>query len=539
MRGAKCELRTGMMGPTKEDATVEEEASDNLKLGDHVMLIGLADNSGLNGTKGTLMKVMGKDRWVVKVENAEKTKILTTKNLRKVGGPPPVAYSIIATCDEWEPHQMVWNEAENCYEAIVKMGKSCEEDFKFLEDGEWSKCVYPNREKASPWDNHTVQGPNEDDADTEWTIGRHPNDRSFDGAIYTVRLFLSAEYKPLRVDWELQKDGQNKIIHQNEKVKHDEHGGQNEITDQNDKVKHDEHNAHTEQKDTGPALKDAGNGVQLQPLECKHDECTKKEQEKDRGQFLENTMHDARTMRKQPQDNNSPIEEGSKTWSWGGQEDQHCLNEQKNDDAAWAWDITGGLAWKPKEPEMEPESDPYLRDKKQELEVMEVERKARERLEKHLEEAAQQERIAIKDKEEEERQNQELFEEDRKIREEMANRAFLHQAQVRDWGNRQFQGMRGKPSHCMECWKPFETMPKSVRTTCDNPRKPMRCCEQCYLQYQRICKAGWNATVVAEDGYTAAEHALWTSETKNMPLSAARQLVMHEFRNKFMKGAVA
>merc|ERR1712113_228243 len=92
-----------------------------------------------------------------------------------------------------------------------------QEDFKFLQNGEWPKCVYPSQEKANPWDDHIVQGPNEDDADTEWSIGRHPNDQSFNGARYTVRLFLSsADGTPLHVDWELQNAGANTFHRKND-----------------------------------------------------------------------------------------------------------------------------------------------------------------------------------------------------------------------------------------------------------------------------------------------------------------------------------
>merc|ERR1711948_6213 len=94
-------------------------------------------------------------------------------------------------------------------------------------------------------------------------------------------------------------------------------------------------------------------------------------------------------------DNNCHVELHS---GWDSRQKENYPKEEA-DSAAWTWDANGGLVWKHREAELEPESNPYLTDKQQEFEVLEVERKARERLERRFALAAQEEKLALEDKE--------------------------------------------------------------------------------------------------------------------------------------------
>jgi len=189
---------------------------DTFEVGDEVLLVGMPNE--LNGSAGKLTRMAGKDRWAVSIiaDGKEKKTVVSIKNLQRLGdtavapetkadtaAAKPKRYDIIGTWDDWEPHPMDWIERLHCYEYVAELrGDENMESFKFLAEGDWELCVYPNKSCATLHDNHIVCGPDDGGMDTEWTIGHHEADSAAPGARYQVRLFFSGA-QPQRVAWEL------------------------------------------------------------------------------------------------------------------------------------------------------------------------------------------------------------------------------------------------------------------------------------------------------------------------------------------------
>jgi len=189
---------------------------ENLAIGDTVTVFDMPEDSGLNGFVGTLLKPVGRNRWSLKVEGDDKSKVVPTPNLKKVkvkgtvaaGSPSsgstaaPGKYSIVGTWVDWEPQAMTWNSEVRCFEFKVVIGSDGSESFKILKNGDWDGCVYPNCKDATPHDDHELKGPDDGGLNEDWTIGVHANDKVTVGGRYKVKLHVSANGTPTRVDWE-------------------------------------------------------------------------------------------------------------------------------------------------------------------------------------------------------------------------------------------------------------------------------------------------------------------------------------------------
>lgn len=179
---------------------VQEES---FELGDTVMVHGMTGDSDLNGAVGKLVKTVGRGRFAVMLEGKDKSTVVSVKNLERYveTNETPKPYDIVGTWDDWEPHPMAWNSGLKCYEFTVTLGNDGVESFKFLVEGDWDTCVYPNRKDAGLHDGHNVCGPADGGLDAEWTIGLHQTDRAAPGSSYKVRVFFSGG-APRSVKWE-------------------------------------------------------------------------------------------------------------------------------------------------------------------------------------------------------------------------------------------------------------------------------------------------------------------------------------------------
>mmetsp|Transcript_64680 Transcript_64680/g.192761 ORF Transcript_64680/g.192761 Transcript_64680/m.192761 type:complete len:502 (-) Transcript_64680:25-1530(-) len=167
----------------------------DFKLGDRIVLVGIAGDPEINGSAGKLVKAIGKGRWAVMLDGKDKTTVVSTRNLERPaeGAAPPTPYTIVGTWDEWEPHEMQWNSGLRCFEFTATLGSDAMESFKLLLDGDWDLCVYPDRAGAHLHDGHTICGPDDGGMDQEWTIGLHQADCASPGVSYTVRVFMAGE----------------------------------------------------------------------------------------------------------------------------------------------------------------------------------------------------------------------------------------------------------------------------------------------------------------------------------------------------------
>mmetsp|Transcript_114120 Transcript_114120/g.333583 ORF Transcript_114120/g.333583 Transcript_114120/m.333583 type:complete len:510 (-) Transcript_114120:107-1636(-) len=174
---------------------------DDFEIGDEVVLVGMAPE--LSGSRGKVVKTMGKGRYAVMVDGKDRSTVVNAKNLERFAAEeaPAKPYTIVGTWDDWEPHEMRWISGLKCFEHEVVLGNDSVESFKFLIDGDWDNCVYPSRTSANLHDGHDVCGPDDGGLDAEWTIGLHQTDQAGPGSRFRVRVFLAAGV-PRSVQWE-------------------------------------------------------------------------------------------------------------------------------------------------------------------------------------------------------------------------------------------------------------------------------------------------------------------------------------------------
>jgi len=166
----------------------------------------------INGTVGKLLRSVGRGRWAVSIDGKGRSTVVNDKNLERYvelaalkvqSFAKPKPYHIVGTWDDWESHEMEWDAGLSCFEFLVRLGNDCVESFKFLVDGEWDACVYPDTAGASCHSCHKVCGPDDGGVDSEWTIGTHRADLAKPGASYKVRIFVAADSRPQNVEWRL------------------------------------------------------------------------------------------------------------------------------------------------------------------------------------------------------------------------------------------------------------------------------------------------------------------------------------------------
>lgn len=117
--------------------------------------------------------------------------------------------AISSSFDGWKvPHEMTWDESCRCYRFRIPIGPHGWENFQFIVDGDWKKCVHPDEGDACPYLDYMLCGPDSNGHDKNWAIGLHPLDRGGPRASYEVRLLLADNGDPKKVDWvRLDRDG--------------------------------------------------------------------------------------------------------------------------------------------------------------------------------------------------------------------------------------------------------------------------------------------------------------------------------------------
>jgi len=110
---------------------------------------------------------------------------------------------MVGTWNNWgSPIPMGWVEAEQHYSFDLKLGSSGWDSFQILINGEWRRCVHPDKKDGCPHVQHSVLGPDADGDRKNWTVGKHPLDKGGEGVRYKVRLFLKVKGGwPEKVDW--------------------------------------------------------------------------------------------------------------------------------------------------------------------------------------------------------------------------------------------------------------------------------------------------------------------------------------------------
>merc|ERR1712048_791674 len=94
---------------------------------------------------------------------------------------------IVGTWNDWkEPCEMAWKAFRQCYCFKFQTSSQGWESFQILLDGNWQKCLHPDKCDARPDSDHRLCGPDNQGHRKNWTI-----DAGASGVWYEARLHLS------------------------------------------------------------------------------------------------------------------------------------------------------------------------------------------------------------------------------------------------------------------------------------------------------------------------------------------------------------
>jgi len=109
---------------------------------------------------------------------------------------------LVGTWNNWGAAKgMVWDSGNQHYEYRLQMTKQGWESFQILFNGEWKRCLHPDKKDACPYSPHAICGPDEEGNGKNWSVGRHPLDRGGEGVVFLIRLYLNDDGSAKRVDW--------------------------------------------------------------------------------------------------------------------------------------------------------------------------------------------------------------------------------------------------------------------------------------------------------------------------------------------------
>jgi len=144
---------------------------------------------------GLLVNSLGASKWAVQVNGSKRSKVVGEQAMRTL----TQSYSLLGSWDDWQAAPMTWEPQKQCFTKEVTIDADTGEgSFKILQEGNWDLCIYPDRHDANLSDGHSVRGPDSGDLNTEWTIQAHG---AAAATSYRVRLFLSPQGSPAKVDW--------------------------------------------------------------------------------------------------------------------------------------------------------------------------------------------------------------------------------------------------------------------------------------------------------------------------------------------------
>mmetsp|Transcript_55150 Transcript_55150/g.118449 ORF Transcript_55150/g.118449 Transcript_55150/m.118449 type:complete len:1028 (-) Transcript_55150:29-3112(-) len=110
-------------------------------------------------------------------------------------------FTIAGTWNDWVSHDaMQWDGHNFVY--FMEMGKNGYESFQILADGKWETVFYPDIRDGSPWNKHTLQGPDDGNHGKNWTIGRARPDQGPQGTRYRIEFKANELGRPAKVVWD-------------------------------------------------------------------------------------------------------------------------------------------------------------------------------------------------------------------------------------------------------------------------------------------------------------------------------------------------
>jgi len=112
---------------------------------------------------------------------------------------PPKRYFLVGSPNGWGAegnfHEMRSKEA--AYTCAVQV-TVIPTEFQILENKDWDKCIHPDKKECSQIQAHEVKGPDSDNHDLNWHIGKSAADKARIGDTFVVKL----EFDPVKkVSW--------------------------------------------------------------------------------------------------------------------------------------------------------------------------------------------------------------------------------------------------------------------------------------------------------------------------------------------------
>merc|ERR1712150_16554 len=110
---------------------------------------------------------------------------------------------IVGSWDDWtcgEP--MAFDQMCLCYTAELEMGSAGCESFQILSDNDWELCLHPDEHDACVQKPHGLCGPDAMGHGKNWTIGLREEDKACPGAVYRIKLKVTADGFAEEVAWE-------------------------------------------------------------------------------------------------------------------------------------------------------------------------------------------------------------------------------------------------------------------------------------------------------------------------------------------------
>lgn len=360
------------------------------------------------------------------------------------------------------------------------MGSDAVGNFKFLIDGDWDQCIYPDCGSATPGDGHKIQGPDDGGLDTDWTITRHQEDHG--NARYDVRLFVTPDGRPARVDWQpLDRDEEPSML---------------------------QHHMSVERESAAPSGRQRSRPGKFGQL------AAGRAAPEGLGEGPEEPAAPTAAVASRPR-SAGRLGAFAQAQMRISQEDRG-LNGLNDHEPAYAPKDMLELRFRRGDSPEYGRRPERVQGARGGDDILEIERQAWRRLEMRLKEADEAEVLAIEDQkkrdEEEEGPYQEWIGTKAKSLENLSR-----------WRSRAAARQdRGLATRCVDCGKPAETHVNQEWV-----------CKICHDAWQKAVEAGWNSSAICDDGYYAAEWAQWFGEKQNLLPRDARFEVMRRFPTRF------
>merc|ERR1712176_941570 len=100
------------------------------------------------------------------------------------GKKPIFKLLVVGTWNDFKPIEMQWQ--NGLFVVPITVGPNGWESFQILLNGSWGKVIYPSIPDASPYEEHTVCGPDQKGHGKNWQIGRYAEDEAAPGKSFAI-----------------------------------------------------------------------------------------------------------------------------------------------------------------------------------------------------------------------------------------------------------------------------------------------------------------------------------------------------------------